>query len=733
MPSSTEIKAKAVITTKWGGRGVRPVTVQRVLDYFIDSAVDTDSDSWNLTLGDPENGLVAMLKRDNEVRVNIYGVGTTVESLHTGFADEIVMNDEGQITMSGRDITAPAVDATAPPGSFTNIRPQALVAREARELRIGDRLKLDSAAPFKLFERDGSESYWESWYRFYRKRGMWLWADADGSIYGAKLNYFSKPLYKFGRSPGRIGHANSENWIPVETVEIRKNSQARVGEVWVIGHRGDIGFVAKAVDPTTSTWIKKPRRIIQGVHARNQAEALVEAWEEIHESKVGSIEVRLTVFSPGYVIRQNQMCEVNIPEMGLRGTFYIVGQRIVGGGTQGVAQEIRLREKLFAVSRRRAPDPKIPDPPSESTVRDTPGELTGVRWARHFVDAAYEFHRPWNFEFFLALLLSMCQVETGFRNVRRGGTTEWYDPNDVEREGRTAGQRNHSELFANHKENPLGGYEEYAVGPMQLHYRPFKEQADAYGGKNDEYIGGRWNPKANIRAAAKAFRGMLEGLDPKDESTAYNAVGYYNGGVKWQSKAESRKYVSSVKKFLTDEFLEKAVDARGTAKDNSTSTGSESEKGKVYPLSIRHEGFPGYPTGNVAGHYAVRQNDQWQTWRAVDLGIAHGTPVYAMFSGVISPPNTNYSGYGGNSSSDPRMAGLRLHLVTDGGNAYYYAHLSRLIVKKGAKVKAGQVIGYSGTANGKAHLHLAGEQGDIEKLIIELGKDFMVKGPQKGG
>lgn len=730
---SSEITAKAVITTKWGARGVRPVSVERVLDYFIDSAVDTDSDSWNLTLGDPRNGLVDMLKRDNEVRVSIFAIGKQIEPLHTGFADEIVMDEEGVITISGRDITAPAVDGTAPPGSYKSVRPHTFIGKEARAMKIGDRLKLTAAAPFKLYERDGSESYWESWYRFYRKRGMWLWADADGSIHGGKLNYFGTPIYKFGR-PSSNSISQSEGWIPVETVEIRKNTQSRVGEVWVIGHRGDIGFVAKAVDRTTGTWIKRPRRIIQGVHARNQAEARVEAWEEIHESKVGSIEIRMVVHSPGYIIRQDNTCLVNIPEIGLSGQFYIVGTRVVGGSTQGLVQEIRLREKLFAVSRRRATDPQIPDPPSESSVREIPGEIgdlgpNGRRWARHFVDAAYEFHRPWRFEFFLALLLAMCEVETNFRNVRRGGTTEWFDPDELDREGRIQGERRHKELFANHKENPLGGYEEYAVGPMQLHYRPFKVWADEYGGKKDEYVGGRWNPKANIRAAARAFAGMLSGLDPNDEATAYNAVGYYNGGTNWQSKAESRKYVTRVKQLVTDVYLAIAEEARTTTTQESKATGDEAEGAGVYPLSERHVGFPGFPMGNVAGHYAARQNDLWQTWRAVDMGIPYGTPVFAMFDGVISPSNTNYSGYGPVSSNDPRMAGLRLHLVTEGGNAFYYAHLSRLVVQRNAKVKAGQLIGYSGKANGAEHLHLAGESGDIEKLVVKLGKDHMVKGP----
>ena len=52
-----------------------------------------------------------------------------------------------------------------------------------------------------------------------------------------------------------------------------------------------------------------------------------------------------------------------------------------------------------------------------------------------------------------------------------------------------------------------------------------------------------------------------------------------------------------------------------------------------------------------------------------------------------------------------------MHLVTQ-GNEFYYAHLSKLAVKAGQSVVKGQLIGYSGSANGAAHLHIAAKHGD---------------------
>lgn len=109
----------------------------------------------------------------------------------------------------------------------------------------------------------------------------------------------------------------------------------------------------------------------------------------------------------------------------------------------------------------------------------------------------------------------------------------------------------------------------------------------------------------------------------------------------------------------------------------------------------RFIGFPGQGTHSVG-----EGPDNWQSDHAWDIGVPVGTPVYATRDGVIG----NRIGSLGSSSS--RFAGLRVY-VEGGGHESYYAHLSRLTVKAGQHVRAGQLIGYSGSANGVAHVHYA--------------------------
>lgn len=52
-----------------------------------------------------------------------------------------------------------------------------------------------------------------------------------------------------------------------------------------------------------------------------------------------------------------------------------------------------------------------------------------------------------------------------------------------------------------------------------------------------------------------------------------------------------------------------------------------------------------------------------------------------------------------------RFGGAHMTVVSS-DDAYYYAHLSGLVASEGQRVALGQLIGFSGSANGADHLHL---------------------------
>lgn len=99
---------------------------------------------------------------------------------------------------------------------------------------------------------------------------------------------------------------------------------------------------------------------------------------------------------------------------------------------------------------------------------------------------------------------------------------------------------------------------------------------------------------------------------------------------------------------------------------------------------------------------------------ATDIFAPLHTPIYAVDDGTIG------SSWGWND-----VGGYRLHLITDAGVDYYYAHLDGLpVVPAGTRVKAGDLLGYvdaSGDAQGTPnHLHFE---------IHPTGQDSIVVNP----
>jgi murein DD-endopeptidase MepM/ murein hydrolase activator NlpD len=124
----------------------------------------------------------------------------------------------------------------------------------------------------------------------------------------------------------------------------------------------------------------------------------------------------------------------------------------------------------------------------------------------------------------------------------------------------------------------------------------------------------------------------------------------------------------------------------------------------VYPLARRGK-LNGRP------YQGTHRVGNWQSDNAIDLNVRPGTRVYAVRSGVIG------SRIGPLNSNKPRLAGHRLTLRTR-VNDYYYAHLSKLNkVKAGQRVKRGQLLGLSGSANRVAHLHIGTKKGNPLRIL----------------
>lgn len=587
------------MTTRWGGRAYRPRIIRTIENFTVDTALDSDADTWSIDIGDPYGELVDTLARDSEVRVQLFGVGSGLDYIMTGIADEVDFGDSGILTLTGRDYSSLAMDSTIPPQQLRHVRAWAVVEQQAKKLGFQRTNLAHGQMIRKVQHTDGSESYWEFWYRLYRKEKMWIWTEPNGMLMAGQLNYGSNPVYFFGVPKAGDSANIKARHIPVEQIAIRKSTQTRVAEVWVFAHRGKNGFHEIAKDPTMAAWVKKPLKILLDADAHTPTAARKTGWEEIFEGKVGELEYTVTIPDPGFMVKQNQIARLRIPELNISGDFFVVGIQ-AQAGTNGAMQQIRLRDRQMALTRRIPSEPKATGAsgPKKDTVTTDLGQalLAGAdvpaSWGNFFTNAANEWHGPWDFNLFLAVLLGISYQETGgtYQNERQNGGPggdhiTWY-PQPTQAELRGARPANTGSTlsaaiqkwktdFANEAGDGFVSTD-FGVGPMQLTSIGIKHAADDHfnPGYHNEFDGGRWNPESNIWAGAKSLREALQGVvqDSGKDEDIWMGVMAYNRGVQgaidyFNQYKKLSSYAMNVRKYVNTDpgFLATVNTARGSA------------------------------------------------------------------------------------------------------------------------------------------------------------------------
>jgi len=634
---------------------------------MIESNLDQDSDQFSLVIGDHQNVLNDLLGRDNEIRIQIFGVGLDVAYLLTGIVDDVDKGEDGRITLTGRDNSAIAADTTAEAGMWRKQRANDFIESRARSLGMTTRFNLAPGPTKKTIKTDGSESEWEFWYRLLRKEQQWLWFSSDGWLTSGELKSGDTPDYYFGTPPVHAG-SSATQYIPVERVAYKKTTQSRRATVMCFYHSG--GRIESEVDsdPLLDNWLKRPLKYIEDKNVHSIKAARKAIWEEIFEGKVGALEIQVTVPDLGRIIRQNRIARLNIPEMDLGGQWFVVGSRI-SADESGFVQEVRLREKGYAVSRRVPADPETQKQPSDDP--DVIAECESLckvipRWCQFFVNAAHEWRGNTPFDLYLATLLGICQKETGFRNVRNNGGprhvgVEYFEWDGTPRNGITS-LDDWKWAFAN-ESGPYNG--NLAVGPMQLYSQSFKEDADKFdGGSVNEFYGNRWLPEANIMTGAE----VLNGKGGNREETLWAAVKGYNG-----AGAEAEAYADSIRRRVTQDWLPKVQAAITPCIEDKTFTG----KGITIPRV--------HDTDHCTAGY--------REFHAYDFTGKAGQEVFleeeAQFDKSWSHPAPYLNNW------EPGFGGWTFQVVGKSGTKYWFTHLDETDPNRytGGPIQAGGYVG----------------------------------------
>jgi hypothetical protein len=119
----------------------------------------------------------------------------------------------------------------------------------------------------------------------------------------------------------------------------------------------------------------------------------------------------------------------------------------------------------------------------------------------------------------------------------------------------------------------------------------------------------------------------------------------------------------------------------------------------------------------------------WQSANAWDIKMNIGDPVYSVADGVVK----TFADYGPSVKkvNGKKLFGAGFTVDSDGGLPdVYYTHLMNPQVKKGDKIKCGQLLGYVMDFPGSSydHLHIGVEDNNIRRFIDDKGNLFCAKG-----
>jgi murein DD-endopeptidase MepM/ murein hydrolase activator NlpD len=202
---------------------------------------------------------------------------------------------------------------------------------------------------------------------------------------------------------------------------------------------------------------------------------------------------------------------------------------------------------------------------------------------------------------------------------------------------------------------------------------------------NDDGDRDPYDPADAIPSAANYLRASGAARDLHAALLVYNhAEWYYHEVLSW------------ARRFVLGPL---AASQAGTAAADESTSGTAS-----YPLARQG------PMIATPADHQTRPLGNWQSDNAIDIAVPASTGVLAVDDGTVERTGGSAPHRGGGV-----IGGYGVTLRT-ADNAYFYAHMTRVLVQPGQHVTDGQLLGESGYANGIDHLHIGVQHGDPTTL-----------------
>lgn len=139
------------------------------------------------------------------------------------------------------------------------------------------------------------------------------------------------------------------------------------------------------------------------------------------------------------------------------------------------------------------------------------------------------------------------------------------------------------------------------------------------------------------------------------------------------------------------------------------------------PAGTSVEGYRWPMRGRVISPFGAERDGGRRSHEGIDIGAPAGTPIFAARAGTVVAAEGGHGGYGNAVYVNHHSSGGGLSGIGRGGviSQTRYAHLTRIMCRRGQVVQAGEILGTCGTtgnaAGGVPHLHFEVRVGGVAR------------------
>lgn len=288
---------------------------RRFREYNIDLDLDTDANSFDIVLKNPDGVYTSLFSRYDIVDISLNGVG-----LLYGRIDNVLYHHgaDNYIKVSGRSMSMSLIDNDALPRILYNVNPSEYIAERCQYYGIRNVVVHES---LDIIERCmiGVGDTESAIIAEIIGNGNHIWSDYD-TLHVGKWNQSNTPSYTLicGANPNNI------SGIPVLSLELTDDGTESYSECIIYGGTSGNNKIVGSYQNASMISKGIHRRMIKSMqNGQGYEECAKEAEEVVTNSFKRSYELQAAIHTKDYIIKPNTVVRVIDNKLKINNTFLV--------------------------------------------------------------------------------------------------------------------------------------------------------------------------------------------------------------------------------------------------------------------------------------------------------------------------------------------------------------------------------------------------------------------------